>query len=104
MALLNEETNPVVNQVQKLRLEMNENSGQLINEFRTFAETQAENNANSLIEALEQVMRDFNTKITEQFGDNFKRLNEAVGRMLEWQKNYYKQIEFITNQLDDIFL
>ena len=46
-------------------------------------------------------MRDFNTKISEQFGDNFKKLNEAVGRMLDWQENYYKQIEFITNQLDD---
>jgi len=99
--LLDEESNPVVKQVKNLRLEMNEKSVQLINEFKNFAETQAENNANSLIEALEQVMRDFNTKITEQFGDNFKRLNEAVGRMLEWQEKYYKQIEFITNQLDD---
>jgi len=100
-AITNEEENPVVTQIQKLRLEMNDKSSELINEFKTFAETQAENNANSLIQALEEVMRDFNVKISEQFGDNFKRLNEAVGKMLEWQENYYKQIEFITNQLDD---
>ena len=100
-ALTTVEDNPVVTQIQKLRIEMNDNAKELTSEFKNFAETQAENNANSLIEALEQVMRDFNTKISEQFGDNFKRLNEAVGRMLEWQENYYKQIEFITNQLDD---
>jgi len=100
-ALTSVEDNPVVTQIQKLRVEMNDNAKELTSEFKNFAETQAENNANSLIEALEQVMRDFNTKISEQFGDNFKKLNEAVGRMLDWQKNYYKQIEFITNQLDD---
>jgi len=100
-ALTSVEDNPVVTQIQKLRVEMNDNAKELTSEFKNFAETQAENNANSLIEALEQVMRDFNTKISEQFGDNFKKLNEAVGRMLDWQENYYKQIEFITNQLDD---
>jgi hypothetical protein len=99
--LTSKEDNPILNELQKLRLAMNDKYNELIDEFRTFAKTQAENNANSLIEALEKVMREFNVKISEQFGDNFKRLNEAVGKMLEWQENYYKQIEFIANQLDD---
>ena len=99
--LTSKEDNPILNELQKLRLAMNDKYNELIDEFRIFAKTQAENNANSLIEALEKVMREFNVKISEQFGDNFKRLNEAVGKMLEWQENYYKQIEFITNQLDD---
>ena len=99
--LTSKEDNPILNELQKLRLAMNDKYNELIDEFRTFAKTQAENNANSLIEALEEVMREFNVKISEQFGDNFKRLNEAVGKMLEWQENYYRQIEFITNQLDD---
>ena len=100
-SLSDNEKSPILNELQKLRLSLVDKNDELITEFKTFAETQAENNANSLIEALEEVMREFNVKISEQFGDNFKRLNEAVGKMLEWQEKYYKQIEFITNQLDD---
>jgi chromosome segregation ATPase len=44
-------------------------------------------------------IRDFNTKITDQFGDNFKQLNEAVGAMLEWQAQYREQVgEMISQQ------
>jgi CHASE3 domain sensor protein len=32
----------------------------------------------ALVEALRDVIKDFNAKITEQFGDNFKELNAAV--------------------------
>ena len=42
--------------------------------FKDFAEKVAENNSKALVEALEEVIRDFNTKISEQFGDNFKQL------------------------------
>ena len=52
----------------------------------------AENDSNALIEALEEVMRDFNSKINEQFGDNFKQLNEAVGQILVWQEQYQSQM------------
>jgi hypothetical protein len=68
--------------------------------FKEYAEKQAENNSNALIEALEQVMRDFNTKITEQFGDNFKRLNEAVENLLVWQENYKSFVEKMTEQFE----
>jgi chromosome segregation ATPase len=41
-------------------------------------------------------MRDFNAKINEQFGDNFKQLNEAVSALLEWQKEHKQQVENLT--------
>ena len=53
----------------------------------------ADNNTKALIEALESVMRDFNAKINEQFGDNFKQLNEAVGRINDWQEQYRQQMD-----------
>jgi len=59
----------------------------------------AEANAKALVEAIERVMTEFNTKINEQYGDNFKRLNESVISMLEWQKQYKSQItELIDEQ------
>ena len=56
-------------------------------------------NKKALIDALGADMRDFNNKIDEQYGDNFKRLNESVGKMLEWQKEYKQQlIDLADNQ------
>jgi hemoglobin-like flavoprotein len=88
----------LLTQIQKLRTTTSDNLNELNKSFKEFAEKQADNNSKALIEALEAVMRDFNAKINEQFGDNFKRLNEAVGRMLEWQDNYKGQVEKMTEQ------
>ena len=51
-----------------------------------------EDNSKSLIEALEEVIRDFNTKISEQLGDNFKKFNESLSIMLEWHKEYKRKL------------
>ena len=47
----------------------------------------------ALIEALENVIKDFNEKLTTQFGDNFKKLNEAVHKLVEWQEQYKTHID-----------
>ncbi len=46
-----------------------------------------------IIKALEKVISDFNSNLTEQFGGNFKQLNESVKKMLAWQENYKAFIE-----------
>lgn len=46
-----------------------------------------------IIKALENVIQDFNKNLTDQFGDNFKALNEAVKNMITWQENYRNNIE-----------
>jgi ABC-type transporter Mla subunit MlaD len=53
----------------------------------------------TLVEALKQVIFDFNQKITEQFGDNFKQLNQAVGKLLEWQDQYMKHVDSTSENL-----
>lgn len=45
-----------------------------------------------IVAALERVIKDFNDKISEQFGENFKELNSAVGNLLNWQENYKIQL------------
>lgn len=99
----------LITQLQKLRTSVIDGNSDLnesikngfisqINEFKIFADKLAENNANALIEALAEVMRDFNAKINEQFGENFKHLNTAVGKLLTWQEQYKDQIENIVEQ------
>lgn len=66
---------------------------ELVSEFRNFAENITETNSKALIEALESVIRDFNTKLNEQFGENFKQLKESMDKLLVWQENYKTYIE-----------
>ena len=49
-------------------------------------------NKSEVLSALESIVQDFNHNLTEQFGDNFKQLNEAVAKMIIWQDNYKVQI------------
>jgi ABC-type transporter Mla subunit MlaD len=69
-------------------------------EFRAFARTMSENNAKALVEALRELIRDFNQKIHEQFGDNFRHLHDAVSQLLEWQVQYRKQIEAMVSAFE----
>ena len=74
----------------------------LISEFQTFSKNVAESVAklatDELIEALKTVIEDFNAKITEQFGENFKQLNEAVGRTVTWQEQYRQQMDELADE------
>jgi hypothetical protein len=76
------------------------NFGDLTKKFDEFARVVAENNSKAFIEALEKAMRDFNNNITEQFGENFKQLNHAVGELLKWQENYKSHVETLTGNFE----
>lgn len=99
-ALTGDGETTLLTQVQKLRQSMTDKMDDLNKSFKDFAEKMVEDNKASLIEALQQVIKDFNEKITEQFGENFKHLNDGVGKMLEWQENYTKQVEKAVEVLD----
>ena len=70
--------------------------GKLRNDFRDFADKMKEDGTQALVKALEEVIKDFNEKISEQFGENFKQLNEAVGALLQWQEEYKAQVQLLT--------
>ncbi|WP_028492287.1 hypothetical protein [Thioalkalivibrio sp. ALE19] len=64
------------------------------------AERMSEMSSGHLVAALEQVIRDFNTRLGEQFGENFRRLDASVGRLLEWQGQYRDQMEELRRAFD----
>lgn len=66
--------------------------------LQDFADTLSKSATEQVIEALKQVIADFNNNLTEQFGDNFKQLNEAVIKLVEWQENYKLQLEQMQQQ------
>jgi hypothetical protein len=61
--------------------------------LQEFAEMLSKSATEQVIEALRQVILDFNQRLTEQFGENFKRLDESVKKLVDWQSQYMKQME-----------
>ena len=99
-AISSEGDSSLLTQVQKLRTTVQDGQGELIREFRDFARHMVENNQKAIIEALEQVIRDFNQNLTEQFGENFKQLNDAVHDLVEWQERYRLHVEALEERLE----
>lgn len=97
-SLVGSDDSTLITQLKLNRQDTNDRLDALGRSLTSFMQTVTENNSKALISALQEVIRDFNTKITEQFGDNFKQLNEAVGAMLHWQAQYRAQINEMIDQ------
>ena len=90
-ALTGENESTVFAQLQELTSTVSEKVGEIAAKVGEVATGQ-------LIEALREVIRDFNKNLTEQFGENFKQLNEAVGRTVEWQEQYRQQMSELAEE------
>jgi hypothetical protein len=88
----------LLNQVRLLRGDSNDRIDRLSEAFDRYAENIAEVNSKALVRALSEVIRDFNVKLNEQFGDNFRRLNSGVERLVAWQVQYEKQLQALIEQ------
>ena len=97
-ALVGQDDSTLVSQIKLARLDSNERLDALKKAQTEALQKLSEMGSKHLVEALRDVIRDFNAKITEQFGDNFRQLNDAVGKLLVWQEQYKNQIEDITRQ------
>lgn len=92
----------LLTELRSLKTEITTKHDELKSEFQTFSKNVAESVAklatDELIDALKAVIEDFNAKITEQFGDNFKHLNEAVGKTVAWQEQYRQQMDELADE------
>ncbi|TCT21229.1 hypothetical protein [Thiobaca trueperi] len=73
---------------------------QQLDAMRGFADQLSEMGSRQLITALESVIRDFNSNLGEQFGENFRRLDASVEKLLRWQDQYREHMESLGQQLD----
>lgn len=70
----------------------------LFKELADFAEMMSRSATEAIIEALKNVIQDFNENLTEQFGDNFKALDASVKKLVDWQEEYRLQVEKMSEQ------
>ena len=97
-SLTGEGESTVVTQLSRLRTTFIDKQDDLVKEFRKFSDEMAKKNIEAFIKALENAIKDFNKKISEQFGENFKQLNQAVGKLLEWQEQYQEQMDKLAEE------
>jgi hypothetical protein len=97
-SLAGKEDSTLLSQTKLLRQENRDGLVSLKTSLDSYMEKIAESNSKALIEALKEVIRDFNTKINEQFGDNFKQLNAAVEKIVLWQDAYRQQMSEMIEQ------
>ena len=88
----------LLTQTKLLRADSNDRIDRLTGAFDRYAENIAETNSKALVNALSEVIRDFNVKINEQFGDNFRQLNAGVERLVSWQAQYEIQLQALIEQ------
>jgi len=86
------------NQAEQQAILFTQFSEKLWGQLGNFADTLSKSATKQVIDALRHVISDFNHNLTEQFGDNFKQLNQAVANLLDWQKNYKEQLEDMRKQ------
>jgi hypothetical protein len=95
--LVGDEQGTLLSQMKLQRQESSDKMDSLISEFKNFASHMVENNQKAIIEALKEVIKDFNEKLTEQFGENFKNLNAAVEKLVIWQQQYKEELDLLQN-------
>jgi len=97
-SLVGNDDSTLLSQMKLSRTDANDRLDALRKSQQEFMEKMVDNNSKALIQALQEVIRDFNAKINEQFGDNFKHLNAAVEKILEWQETYRQQMAEMIGQ------
>lgn len=75
-------------------------AGDLEQQLKDFADMLSRSATETVINALKEVIADFNKNLTEQFGENFKALDASVQKLVEWQENYRHQLEDMKSQYD----
>jgi DNA anti-recombination protein RmuC len=92
-SLTGQDQDTLISQLKMLRQDQSDSFRSMRESLDNFAKQLAEQSSKTLVEALRDVIRDFNQKLSEQFGENFKQLNLAVGDLLKWQNQYKDHLE-----------
>ena len=105
-----EETRKVAISVDALKINSNQENQKLISILDTNFEKMnqsleiaidklSKGATEEIINALKQVIEEFNQELQTQFGENFVALNHAVVNLVDWQNNYKTHIEALEGHL-----
>lgn len=101
-ALAGESDTTLVSQMKLMRQDSNDRLDALKKAQTEALEKLSQMGSTALVEALRDVIKDFNARINEQFGENFKHLNEGVAKLLIWQEQHQNHVETMAVRLNEI--
>ena len=101
-ALVGEDDSTLISQLKLTRTDTNDRLDALRRAQTEALQMLSEMGSKALVEALRDVIKDFNQKISEQFGENFRQLNDAVGQLLVWQRENKEQMSILTGEITSI--
>jgi len=110
-AIAGNEESSLSGQIKLFRSDIHDNNTQRTGAFSEFttglsrglddvSRSLAKGATEQVINALKNVITDFNNQLTEQFGENFKALDSSVKRLVDWQENYRLQLEQMSVQYE----
>lgn len=79
--------------LEQQRGENRDDAAKLLQSTRDYQQHMVNANTDALTTAMATVMRDFNSRIEVQYGENFQKFNAALGQLLQWQQSYSAQLE-----------
>ena len=79
--------------LEQLRQESRADNQALLETTRSYQQQMVAANTDALTIALAKVMTEFNSRIEVQYGENFQKFNESLGRLLQWQQSYSSQLD-----------
>lgn len=76
-----------------LRQESRADTASLLESNQRYRDDMVTANTDALSDAIAKVMTEFNSRIEVQYGENFQKFNESLGRLLDWQQTYSAQLD-----------
>ena len=80
--------------------EIGETREAMVSAFDGFSNRMAEMGVDALVEALGQVVKDFNTVLNDLVGTAFQDMSTAMARLIEWQENYRTDMESMRERVE----
>lgn len=101
-----ENANKQENSLSSINQTMERNRKLMIIEFEKFSDLLAKNNTEILVEAIENVIGNFNEKLNELLGrlvkENFEQLNDSVQKLNQWQEENKAMVERLVGQFNNV--
>ena len=83
-----------------VRKEIGETREAMVSAFDGFSNRMAEMGVDALVEALGQVVKDFNSVLNDLVGTAFQDMSSAMARLVEWQENYRTDMESMRERVE----
>lgn len=96
-----EEEWSLLSQLKLIRTEMGDLRREVTKSLDDFGKKVAELGTEAMIKALQEVIQDFNAKLSDLVGAEFNQLKDAMVKLVEWQENHRQAVDQMQQQLTD---